>query len=235
MIDDNSVLGKIRSSYRAYKTSFEVCILRIDYGPRFILRDSYRFERIEIAEEFEEFKKVYPKNYKVYLADVLVDYEMLRDDATTVLAEFEDRRNTLGAVKFCRDIEFLIDRLKDMITSDDESHESFPESEKFTPTEKLLIWHYLHPNSLMFGYQYQLKPGIYLLSNLLGIKPESIKRPLLKLDEYTVKKNLTASQARGFCPTLEKVKSFLDESGLPEISKKVQERITELESISGKI
>ena len=105
--------------------------------------------------------------------------------------------------------------------------------EKLKPIEKTLIMYYLKIDCLT-PYQMGLKPGNYFLSRLLDINPESIKKPLSKLPDYTTNNKLTESQARNLYPILEKVKQFFDESELFKISKVIEERIKQLRFISGK-
>lgn len=182
--------------------------------------------------EFDQLKKDFPDVYKHYLNIFLVQYETLeylfaKADISNTKVKILD----IKALFIC--IDDIIKHLNRLLSPENEIQDQPQKFEKLKPIEKILIIHYLKIESLK-RYQYHLKPGVFFLSRLLDINPESIKNPVLKLSDYTTTNIDSEYKARNLYPTLEKVKSFFENSDLNEISKVIEIRINELKVISGK-
>lgn len=231
---EKTIYEQVKYSYKGFHSLFNQHILNIVYERPFYTPDYSHLDRIIVSMEFEEFKVQYPDTYKKYLGDFLTEYLQLQSETSQVVCSNENMRYIPSVSKFCKDIDYIVDYLEEMVTPEDNLPETYLKFEKFQPIEKLLIWHYLNLDSLKL-YQYNLKAGVFFLSRLLDINPESIKKPLSKLNIYTASNELTPSQARSIYPTLEKVKAFFDESELSKLSTVIEARITELQMKSGKV
>ena len=155
--------------------------------------------------------------------DMIDEIELEDSERLDFIDEIEQLSGTLDLI-----VEFFDD------LPDEQGLPKQPQKfEKLGAIEKILIIHYLKIETLK-RYQYHLKPGVFFLSRLLDINPESIKKPALKISDYTINQIDSESQARNLFPILEKVKSFFDNSDLNEISKEIETRIKELKRISGK-
>lgn len=197
-------------------------------------KDYGKIDRIMVSMEFEEFKRQYPDTYKKVLADFLKEYIQLQSQCEQYITSQEKFRNKLDVIKYVKDIDYLVDYLQGMVKPDDEVAETYLKSDKLLPIEKLLILHYLAVDSLRTCI-FSSKAGKFFLSSLLDINPESIKKPLSKLVDYTANNELTPKQASSLYPLLERVKAFFDESELSKISAVIETRLTELQMKSGKV
>jgi hypothetical protein len=183
--------------------------------------------------EFDQLKRDFPDTFRIYLKEILISYESLREfdlEGKQLLLAGNKEIVLLDCFTLCLDV--IIEHLKELLIPESEIQEQPQKFEKLKPGEKILIIHYLKIESLK-PCQLGLKPGVFFLSRLLDINPDSIKNPISNLDDYTTNP-LTKGQAGAICRTLEKVKSFFDNSDLNEISKIIEIRINELKRILGK-
>lgn len=186
-----------------------------------VLFNEYRFLRMELRSKVV---KYLPTFYDEDDSEDMIDEIELEDSEGQ---DFIDGIDYLSGT-----LDFIVEFFYDL--PDEPEIQKQPQKfEKLGAIEKILIVHYLKIESLQ-RYQYHLKPGVFFLSRLLDINPESIKKPVLKISDYTINQIDSESQARNLFPTLEKVKSFFDNSDLNEISKEIETRIKELKRISGK-
>lgn len=198
--------------------------------------------------ELDQLKKEFPETYELYLESILDWYEGLaseieRDIDKCTRSTEEEFEMECMLEEIYGQIRLIIPHLYEVLKLDPENelhtplddnfHKTHVKFERLSPVEKLLIIHYLKIDSLR-RLPYGFKPGVYFLSRLLDINPESIKKPSYKLENYTTEEKLTEPQARSLYPTLEKIKTFFDNSELYEISKVVEVRISKLKNISGK-
>lgn len=189
-------------------------------------------DRLKFMSDIDCIKKEYPDSYKNYLSvfeERLSGLLVALNDSPKVPYNVDESRTVIGISNTLRgELEYLTK----ILTSESAPQEPPKKLERLKPIEKLLIIDYLKIDSLK-RFQLGQKPGVYFLSRLLDINPESIKNPLQKLDDYTTDK-LTDSQAANIYPTLEKVKLFFDNSELKGISKEIEIRINALKIQLGK-
>lgn len=188
-----------------------------------LLFNEYRGLRGELRSKVVKYLPTFYDEFDDDDEDLIDEIELEDSERQDFIDGIEYLSGTLDSI-----VEFFIE-----LPDEPEIQQTPPKFEKLGNIEKILIIHYLKIESLN-RYQYHLKPGVFFLSRLLDLNPESIKNPVLKISDYTTKNIDSASQARNLYPILEKVKSFFDNSELPEISKVIEIRINELKRISGK-
>jgi len=188
--------------------------------------------------EFDQFirENQDPAKYEKYLNTFLEKYVVL-DSQFDKLLSWQINYVVISDITLkSRCIKQIIEHLKGLLNPENEIQATPQKFEKLLPIEKILIVYYLNQNNKLFNNplnQLSLKSGKYFLSRLLDINPDSIKNPVKNISDYTINK-VTEKQAESFYKTLEKVKSFFDNSELNEISKVIETRINELKRISGK-
>ncbi|MBV5313197.1 MAG: hypothetical protein JZU47_07860 [Prolixibacteraceae bacterium] len=199
------------------------------------------FDPLEYIIEFDQLKKEYGNDSVRYLNRFLALYEssesLLIDSDRSKLNEHTKPITEISDFVFnplSNCLKQIIEHLNRLLNPEPEIQETPQKFEKLGAIEKILIVHYLKIESLK-RYQYHLKPGIFFLSRLLDLNPDSIKKPVLKVLEYTTENIDSDSKARNLITTLKTVKSFFDSSELKEISKVIETRINELEIKSGKV
>lgn len=198
-----------------------------------------KHDSLKLMSKLDCYRKENPDNYKIYFnrfLDKLNDcLQRLNEPRVPFgigeIRKFDSEEARMADIVLgC--ISDAIQHIKELLKPETETQEPPQKFVKLKPIEKLLIIDYLKIDSLK-RCQLGQKPGVFFLSRLLDINPESIKKPLLKLNDYTTIE-LTDSQAANIYPTLEKVKLFFDESELNEISKVIQIRINVLKRQLGK-
>lgn len=234
------------------ETSYEVCYTRLDYFDKAI--KNVTEDKLDSNGKYYEdiwppmmhiieidlFKKEFPDTFLLYL-DFFHDwYSMLLSDMELMESEIElyndfDKKQRLSnpVNVLVSWLDIIVTHIEKIIQPENEIEEPITKVEKIKPFEKILIFHYLNEKKELLKYPLNSKSGKYFLSRLLDINPESIKNPVANISDYTMNK-VTEKQAEPLFKTLEKVKSFFDNSDLTEISKVIETRINELKRISGK-
>lgn len=190
----------------------------------------------DIENPFGLFKDVYMQNKERnpdFLKLTLKGIKRKQDEVWRkwLMIDFTDSQMTLEGQVY-QDHEFCFyEDLKNFIFELHPSQEKQITEIRMESIEKLLVLHYLETN--ISKQNWNSKPMIYFLSNLLSINPNSVKKRPGKIEDYTIN-NLTAGQIPQILPTLEKVHKFFIDSDLQFIAQKVEIRIKNLKQIAGK-
>jgi len=202
------------------------------------------YDYLQLIWKLDCFKKDNPDNYEKYLNIFFIEFDEIWESFNDLITRVCEPLFSTGIMNTF-DIHIgnkantglnIISATKrhiiELIIPETETQEQPQKFDKLKPIEKLLIINYLKIESLK-RCQFGQKSGVFFLSRLLDINPESIKNPLNKLDDYTANE-LTYPQAANIYPILEKVKLFFDNSELKGISKEIEIRINALKRQLGK-